>query len=86
MTYRISLHRSAKKFLASAPDKVAQRISDAIDQLTNDPRPHGCLKLADYDPPSWRIRIGDYRILYQIMDNELLVWVFKIDRRGEGTY
>ena len=84
MTYKVTLHRSALKFIAKTPNHIAQRITDAIDGLAENPRPNGCLKLKDYQPPAWRIRVGDYRVIYRIIDNELLVWVVEIDLRSDA--
>ena len=57
------------------------RINDAIDALAADPRPHGAAKLAGRD--DYRIRIGDYRIVYAIDDQERLVVVARIAHRRD---
>lgn len=59
------------------------RVCDAaIDDLANDPRPTGCVKLAG-EEALYRVRVGDYRILYQIHDRALLVVVIEIGHRRE---
>ena len=85
MPYQIRLHRSAEKFLASLTPETRSRARKAIDALATEPRPRGCLKLKGSDV-SWRIRIGKFRVIYDVLENELLIWVFKVDRRGESTY
>lgn len=84
--FRVDLHRSARKFIKGLVQKDRDRIMDVIRGLRSNPHPPRCLKLSGYDGDSWRIRVGDYRILYEIIDAELLVWVFEVDRRHEGTY
>jgi mRNA interferase RelE/StbE len=60
----------------------ASRLGNAIRALAADPRPPGCRKLVggtDY----FRIRVGNYRVLYEVRDRDVLVLVIKIGRRGE---
>ena len=65
-----------------APD-VRRRIRAAIDRLEVDPRPPGITRLAGESPvPRWRIRVGDYRVIYEIHDDRLLVLVIRIGHRG----
>jgi mRNA interferase RelE/StbE len=85
MPYRIKLHRSAAKFLEDALPSTRQRLQTAINALATNPRPANCLKLKG-SSISWRIRVGDYRVLYDVLDDQLLIWVFKVDRRKEDTY
>jgi mRNA interferase RelE/StbE len=84
MGYRISVHRKAGRFIESQTPEVRQRLWDRINQLRDNPHPPGCLKLTDFKPDGWRIRVGKYRVLYQILDKELLVWVFQIDLRDDA--
>jgi mRNA interferase RelE/StbE len=70
--YRVVFARSARRELEGLEATVARRIIARVEALTTDPRPHGCVKLqgaADL----WRIRVGDYRVVYAIDDNERLV-------------
>jgi mRNA interferase RelE/StbE len=82
--YTITFNRKAEKFLASLPRETRNRISAAIDSLADNPRPPGCLKLREHKPEGWRIRVGKYRVLYQIHDRELLIWVFNVDLRDDA--
>ena len=62
------------------PTKINQKISSAIDQLSK-PRPIGCKKLKGERDYIWRIRIGDYRVLYAIDDKVQIIDVRKIGHR-----
>ena len=83
-TYRVSFHRKAEKFMAALPRETRNRINAAIDALKETPRPHGSIKLREFKPDAWRIRVGKYRVLYQIHDDMLLVWVFNVDLRDDA--
>ncbi|MGA2501507.1 MAG: type II toxin-antitoxin system RelE/ParE family toxin [Tepidisphaeraceae bacterium] len=67
MSYRVSLKESAEKALARLPRNVQGRIITKIVSLGADPRPPGCVKLAGA-ARMWRIRVGDYRIVYLVDD------------------
>lgn len=62
--------------------KVRQDVSDAIGALEANPRPDGVRKLSG-SKDSYRLRVGDYRVLYRITDNELLVLVVKVAHRKD---
>lgn len=81
MTYRIEYQASAAKALAKLPRKTKSDIEKAVNQLANDPRPHGAKKLTGHD--SWRIRVGDYRIAYTINDGLLVVNVIRVGHRSD---
>jgi mRNA interferase RelE/StbE len=79
--YRIEIARRARKALLDFPDSQARRIEAAIVELAAQPRPPGCVKLAGSE--NWRIRVGDYRVIYEIRDDVLLVLVIEIGHRRE---
>ena len=81
MTYAIEILRSAQKQLARTDRQDHKRIINAIRGLGEDPRPRGCKKLSGR--PAWRIRIGPYRVLYEIHDIRLVVMVVAIGNRKE---
>ena len=84
MTYRIELAASAKRDLKKLQGSaVLKRIRDAIDDLATDPRPDGVKKLVDEDN-LWRVRVGDYRIVYTINDGKLLVLIIRLAHRSES--
>ena len=80
MTYSIEIKQSAQKELAKLPRSIADKVIKHIRLLADDPRPNGCKKLvaADY---TYRIRINDYRVVYSIFDQQLVIQVIKIGHR-----
>ena len=85
MTYRIEFREKAKRQLKdlSKVDRYALgRIKTRIDALANNPRPPDVKKLSGTES-LYRIRVGDYRIIYEIQDRVLVVLVVKIGRRGD---
>lgn len=81
MIYRVGILRSAQKQLARIAHQDQPRIIQAIRELASDPRPASCKKLAGR--PAWRLRIGPYRVLYEIHDDQLLILVVRIGHRRE---
>ena len=81
MTYTVTILRSAQKQLGKLDKRTRNRIASAIYALADNPRPTGCKKLTGR--PAWRIRIGTYRVIYEIQDNELVVLVVTIAHRRE---
>jgi mRNA interferase RelE/StbE len=79
--YKIFFKRSAVKDLVPLPKKDLQRIIKRIDSLKEDPRPPGCEKLTGQE--RYRIRQGNYRIIYSIQDQELTIWVVKVGHRRD---
>ena len=80
-SYSILLTRSAARELERVPAKDRQRIVTRIGALAHDPRPPGAEKLSADD--KYRIRQGEYRILYEIVDAELIVTVVRVGNRRE---
>jgi len=58
----------------------------AIDALVEDPRPVGCIPVRAAPKGTYRIRIGDYRVIYVVLDTEQTIVIARIARRGESTY
>jgi mRNA interferase RelE/StbE len=81
-TYRVTLAASAEKELRGLPKKVVGRIFPSLEELSSVPRPRGCKKLKGGDK-EWRIRVGDYRIVYVIDDTARTVDVTRIAHRSE---
>jgi mRNA interferase RelE/StbE len=79
--YTVLILPSAQKQLSKLPNAIATRIEDKLLELEQDPRPPGCKKLKGRD--AWRIRIGDYRVIYEINDGQLIVTVITIGHRRE---
>lgn len=81
-TYRVDVARRAVKALASLPRREQQRIRAAIDLLANNPRPPGCAAMAG-EAHVYRVRVGDYRIVYEVLDDRLVVHVVRIGHRRD---
>ena len=79
--YKIYFKRSAVKDLDTISKKDLQRIINRIDLLKEDPQPPGCEKLSGQE--RYRVRQGNYRIVYSIQDDELTIWVVKIGHRRD---
>jgi mRNA interferase RelE/StbE len=79
--YKITISKIAQKQLDKLPDNLALRLIESVYTLANDPRPVGCKKLKGRD--GYRIRVGDYRIIYEIMDNILVINVVKLGHRKD---
>ena len=60
-----------------------RRVVAAIRALGDDPRPPAAVKLTAFDPPAWRIRVGQYRVVYEIDDDQVVVIVVNVAPRGE---
>ncbi len=82
MAYTIIFARSAQKELNRISKPFGKKILAKIEILAEQPRPHGSIKLEDSDN-TYRIRVGDYRVIYSIYDKELVVDVIKIDHRKQ---
>ncbi len=80
--YRIEFQRRPKRILRRLPKSILQRLEEAIDALAEDPRPPGHTKLSGHDN-LYRIRVGDWRIVYAIKDDVLIVLVVAIGSRGQ---
>lgn len=83
-TYEIVFERQAERAFKRLPRNLAERIDRAILKLASDPRPIGCKKLEGY-ADLYRIRVGDWRSVYAIEDEQLIVLVVEISPRG-GAY
>ncbi len=81
MTWRVEVTGRAAKDLASLPQPVLRRVDPGIQGLSNDPRPPGCRKLRGSND-AWRLRVGDYRILYVVDDGRKVVTVARILHRS----
>ena len=79
--YQIELSKNAIKFLQKLDKKSLYRIQGAIELLGENPRPPKSKKLTNES--YWRVRVGDYRIIYEIRDNRLLIVIIKIAKRSD---
>ena len=81
MRYRVILPKSVQKELDRLSDEVANRILDRLTALETNPRPSDVKKLKGRN--AWRIRVGDYRVIYEIHDPQLQILVITIGHRRE---
>jgi mRNA interferase RelE/StbE len=80
--YRVEIARRAVKSIAALPRKEQQRVRAAIDLLADNPRPPGCVAMAG-EAHAYRVRTGDYRIVYEVFDDRLLVQVVRAGHRRD---
>ena len=81
--YRIIVSGKIRKQMLSLPKNVALRIDSAIINLEVNPFPSGVKKLIGYEN-QYRIRVGNYRILYEVQGNKLLIIVMKVAHRKDA--
>lgn len=83
-TWRVVILRDAEKVLRRLPRPLQQRLGAEIDALASNPRPQSCKKLKGYDD-LYRVRVGDWRIIYAVRDAQLLIVVVEVGPRS-GVY
>jgi len=81
--HEVRVGRSATKELEGLPQQVLKRIANKIDGLATDPRPSGARKLRGADD-LWRVRVGDYRIVYAVDDDAATVEIRVIRHRKDA--
>ncbi len=79
--YSLRMKRSAERELRRLPSRDVERIAQVIEALSANPRPPGCQKLATED--GYRVRQGDYRIVYTVDDEKRVVEIYKIGHRRD---
>ncbi|MBV9387588.1 MAG: type II toxin-antitoxin system RelE/ParE family toxin [Chroococcidiopsidaceae cyanobacterium CP_BM_ER_R8_30] len=82
MAYRVEITRKAAKQVKSLPQEERERIGTEIEALTDNPRPIGVRKISG-ERDFYRVRVGDYRIIYEIQDKILLILVIGVGHRRE---
>jgi mRNA interferase RelE/StbE len=82
MAYAIQFKPAALRQLEKLPRSIRNRIANKIETLADDPFPAGCKKLSGL-PDTWRVRVGDYRVIYQLHHGTLLVLVLTVGHRRE---
>ena len=85
MTYQIQIEKSALKRLGKIEKPLREKIRAAIKDLAENPRPFGYKKLVD-EGGLYRIKVGDFRVIYDVRDNILFVSVLRVAKRNERTY
>ncbi|OYQ63778.1 addiction module antitoxin [Pseudanabaena sp. SR411] len=82
MTYAIIVTKSIQKDLDNLPNEIQDRVYAKISQLSDNPRPDGVTKLKGYEN-EYRVRIGDYRVRYEILDENKTVLLLQCKHRRE---
>ena len=82
MAYRVEIKPQAEKSLGRLPNPQRRRVALAIDDLARNPRPAGCAKIIGAQD-AYRIRVGDYRVVYEIEDRVLVVYVVRVGHRKD---
>jgi mRNA interferase RelE/StbE len=85
MSYRILLHKRATKTLQNMPESTRQAIKSRIDLLAEDPYQHPQLDIKKMQgfAAIYRLRVGQYRIIYEIIADELVVLILRLGSRGD---
>ncbi len=81
MDYQIHINKTAIKALEKVPEPFYSNIKTAIYQLAKNPRPNGYIKLKGRN--AFRIRVGNYRIIYEIIDKELIIEIINLGHRKD---
>lgn len=81
MDYTVQLETSAERDLKRLTGELLRRIDAALRSLARNPRPRGAIKLQGREGEGWRIRVGNYRILYTVDDERRIVSVYRIRPR-----
>ena len=82
MSYSVEFTTAAARQVKKLPRPVRERLLSAIEKLGDDPRPPGCTKLVG-EETAWRLRVGDYRIVYDVFDDVLTVLIVRAGHRRE---
>ena len=77
--YKVEIKKSAQKEIENLPSVILKKIVAKIQTLSSEPRPNGSKKLTSDE--KYRLRVGDYRILYSIEDDKLIIFVVKVGHR-----
>jgi mRNA interferase RelE/StbE len=83
MRYQIIIKPAAERSLDRLPRVTRRRIADRLEMLRDDPRPPGAVKLSGQDA-MYRIRVGDYRVIYEIDDDRLIIFVLRVAHRKDA--
>jgi mRNA interferase RelE/StbE len=82
MLYRVEVKSSAQREIARLPKETRRRVLLAIANLSGEPRPDRARKIAGADD-TYRIRVGDYRVVYQVADRVLIVFIVRVGHRKD---
>lgn len=80
-TWRIEIHRIAEKGIKKLPRELVRTVWDRIRSLETDPYPKGCIRLQG-SQDLYRFRVGDFRIIYAVLEDQLLILVLEVGPRS----
>ncbi len=80
--YEIQWHRAARREMRRLPLRDQRRIAMHVEGLASDPQPPGCRRMTG-PHVAWRIRVGRYRVVYQIQGNAAIVFIVRVAKRGD---
>ncbi|MBI4597910.1 MAG: type II toxin-antitoxin system RelE/ParE family toxin [Candidatus Omnitrophica bacterium] len=83
MSYQVEIASAAQRDVKRLPPEVVRKVDAAILELEGTPRPHGCTKL-EGSAHEYRVRVGDYRVLYVIDDNAKLITIAHVRHRRDA--
>ncbi len=81
--YRVEFAKSAKKDIEGLPERVRSRIKAKLLSIRDNPRPKGCVKLEGFGLAFFRVRVGDYRIVYHVDDKNKVITVTRVRHRKD---
>ena len=81
-SFQIEWKRSALKELKKTPKETIQRIIEAVDELADDPFPVGVRKISGTER-TYRLRVGNYRVLYSVIQDKLLIEIIRVGHRKD---
>ena len=84
MAYSVEMTRPAQRQLKKLDTSTRRKVTRRIDRLAEDPRPSGVVKLTDAHPPIYRVREGQFRVLYTVVDEKLLVLIVRVAHRSDA--
>jgi mRNA interferase RelE/StbE len=85
MTFRVEIAPAAQRNIRRISSQLREPIEAAIYRLADDPHPRGSIKLRGRER-TWRVRAGQFRIIYEVHSDMLLVLILKVASRNEATY
>jgi len=86
MSYQVRVGKRIRKAMRRFPLQDQARIVAVLRALADEPRPAGCQPVKRVERGTYRLRVGNYRIIYVILDDEQVITVARVSRRSEGTY
>jgi mRNA interferase RelE/StbE len=84
LTYRVEMESRATRDLRALPNQVLRRVDTTILALQSNPIPQGAVRVRGRVGEGWRVRVGDYRVLYTVDPEQMVVRIYRIRHRGEA--